>query len=61
MRLDESSSAHLYIIKDAPINFIEINSNQISLQEYLQSENVFSLDNTPHFCIDFSHPRNKKT
>ncbi|WP_342440940.1 hypothetical protein MHB65_15375 [Lysinibacillus sp. FSL K6-0075] len=60
MRLDESSSAHLYIIKDAPINFIEINSNQISLQEYLQSENVFSLDNTPHFCIDFSHPRNKK-
>ncbi|MEG2013419.1 MAG: hypothetical protein RR063_09485 [Anaerovoracaceae bacterium] len=60
MQLDNNCNANLYIIKDAPVNFIKNNDKEISLQEYLLSDDIFDVDNKPQFCLDFSHPRNEK-
>ena len=60
MQLDENGNANLYIIKDAPVNFIKINDEQISLQEYMLSDDLFDINSKPQFCLDFSHPRNEK-
>lgn len=60
MQLDNNCNANLYVIKDAPVNFVKINDKEISLQKYLLSDEVFDINNKPQFCLDFSHPRNEK-
>jgi len=60
MQLDNNCNANLYIIKDAPVNFVKNNEKEVSLQEYLLSDDIFDVNNKPQFCLDFSHPRNKK-
>lgn len=60
MQLDNNCKANLYIIKDAPVNFIKNNGKEMSLQEYLLSDETFDLNTKPQFCLDFSNPRNEK-
>lgn len=60
MQLDNNCNANLYVIKDAPVNFVKINDEEISLQKYLSSDEIFDINNKPQFCLDFSHPRNEK-
>ncbi|UJF33740.1 hypothetical protein [Paenibacillus hexagrammi] len=60
MQLDRNGNANLYIIKDAPINFIEYEGSKITLQEYLLSDFDFDAKKNPEFCFDFSHPRNEE-
>ncbi len=60
MQLDDNCNANLYIIRDAPINYLKINDMEISLQEYLISDNLFDVNSKPQFCLDLSKPRNGK-
>lgn len=62
MQIDRNNFANLYIIKDAPLNFIEYDNRRISLHEYLLSDTYesFDVNQNPGFCLDFSHPRNDK-
>lgn len=62
MKLEENTDgeiyANLYIIKDALVNFIQLDEEKKSLQEYLMSDE-FS-ENEPQFCIDFTNVRDNK-
>ncbi|WP_342422213.1 hypothetical protein [Paenibacillus sp. FSL E2-0178] len=60
MQLNENGIANLYVIKDAPINFIEYRNKRFALQEYLSSDDNFDVVHKPRFCLDFSHPRKQK-
>lgn len=59
MQLDNNCNANLYMIKDAPINVVKINDMEISLQEFLISDDLFDINNKPQFCLDLSKPRNE--
>lgn len=58
MRLDQNKNANIYIIKDAPVNFIKIDQIEQSLQEYIFLGANFDIDKNPQFCLDFSNVRN---
>lgn len=60
MHFDENGNVNLYIIKNAPVNFIQIRGEKKSIQEYLISDEFFDIRNKPQFCIDFTNVRNNK-
>ena len=60
MQLDENGNANLYIIKNAPVNFIQTGQQKKSIQEYLMSDEHFDIVHEPQFCLDFTNVRNNK-
>lgn len=58
MRLDENNNANIFIIKEALVNFIQINQEIFSIQDYLVSDKIF--DESVQFCIDFTNVRDDK-
>lgn len=58
MHLDENEEAHIYIIQNAPINFLAIDGKEASIYEYLMSDIPFN--EKFQFCLDFGSPRDKK-
>ena len=57
MYLNNDRKLRLSIVKNAEINKLYFNNNDMSIQKYKRAD----INEVPDFCLDFSEVRNSKT